>query len=65
MQSAGIRCGQLPEGWQKALDEPNSIMVKNLTRLMGEIQWWTLVPDQYHEVGINGFGNFGGEHYID
>jgi hypothetical protein len=52
------------EGWQKALDEPNSIMVKNLTRLMGEIQWWTLVPDQYHEVGINGYGNFGGEHYI-
>jgi len=52
------------EGWQKALDEPNSIMVKNLTRLMGEIQWWTLIPDQYHEVGINGFGNFGGEHYI-
>jgi hypothetical protein len=52
------------EGWQKALDEPNSIMVKNLTRLMGEIEWWTLIPDQNHEVGINGFGNFGGEHYI-
>jgi hypothetical protein len=52
------------EGWQKALDEPNSIMVKNLTQLMSEIQWWTLVPDQYHEVAINGFGNFGGEHYI-
>ncbi len=52
------------EGWENALEEPNSIMVKNLSRLMVEIPWWTLVPDQYHEVGINGFGNFGGEHYI-
>ncbi len=72
----GITCGitghavghsliyKYSEGWQKAMDDPNSQMVKNLTKLITEIKWWTLVPDQYHEVGINGFGNFGGEHYI-
>lgn len=52
------------EGWQKALDDPNSIVVKNLNSLLSEIKWWTLVPDQNHDVGIAGFGNFGGEHYI-
>jgi hypothetical protein len=52
------------DGWQKALDDPNSIVVKNLSSLVSEIAWWTLVPDQNHDVGINGFGNFGGEHYI-
>ncbi len=52
------------EGWQNALDEPNSIVVKNLSSLVSEIKWWTLVPDQNHDVGISGFGNFGGEHYI-
>jgi len=50
--------------WQKAMDDPNSLVVKNLSRLIGEIKWWTLVPDQSHEVGINGYGNFGGMHYI-
>ena len=52
------------EGWPKAMDDPNSLMVKNLAKLISEIKWWTLVPDQHHEVGINGYGNFGGEHYI-
>jgi len=52
------------EGWQKAMDDPNSWMVKNLSTLVNDIKWWTLVPDQYHEVGINGYGNFGGAHYI-
>jgi hypothetical protein len=52
------------DGWQKAMDDPNSLVVKNLATLLKEISWWTLVPDQYHDVGINGFGNFGGEHYI-
>jgi len=51
-------------GWQKAMDDPNSLMVKNLARLTNEIKWWTLVPDQSQEVAINGYGNFGGEHYI-
>jgi Protein of unknown function (DUF4038)/Putative collagen-binding domain of a collagenase len=52
------------DGWQKALDDPNSLMVKHLAKLTNEIKWWTLVPDQNKEVGINGYGNFGGEHYI-
>ena len=52
------------EGWRKAMDDPNSLMVKNLTQLTNEIKWWTLVPDQAQDVAINGYGNFGGEHYI-
>jgi hypothetical protein len=51
-------------GWQKAMDDPNSLMVKNLAKLIGEIEWWTLVPDQGQEVAVNGYGNFGGAHYI-
>ena len=51
-------------GWEKAMEDPNSLVVKNLAKLTGEIKWWTLVPDQSHEVGINGYGNFGGAHYI-
>jgi hypothetical protein len=51
-------------GWQKAMDDPNSLMVKNLAKLTNEIKWWTLVPDQGQEVAITGYGNFGGEHYI-
>ena len=46
------------EGWRKAMDHPNSLMVKNLTKLTNEIKWWTLVPDQGQEVAINGYGNF-------
>ena len=52
------------QGWQKAMNDPNSLMVKNLARLTSEIRWWTLIPDQGQEVAINGYGNFGGEHYI-
>ena len=51
-------------GWQKAMDDPNSLMVKNLARLTNEIKWWTLIPDQGQEVAINGYGNFGGAQYI-
>jgi hypothetical protein len=51
-------------GWQKAMDDPNSLMVKNLAKLISEIKWWTLIPDQSQEVAINGYGNFGGAHYI-
>ncbi len=52
------------DGWQYAMDDPNSLVVKNLHSLLSEISWWTLVPDQNHDMGIKGFGNFGGEHYI-
>jgi hypothetical protein len=46
------------------MDDPNSLMVKNLTKLTNEIKWWTLVPDQAQEVAINGYGNYDGTHYI-
>jgi hypothetical protein len=42
--------------WQSQLDTTATLQVKYLTNLFNQLQWWTLVPDQNHQVVIGGFG---------
>jgi hypothetical protein len=42
--------------WQSNLDTTATIQVKYLTNLFKQMQWWTLVPDQNHQVVTAGYG---------
>jgi len=42
--------------WQSNLDTTATLQVKYLTNLFNQIQWWTLVPEQNHQVVTAGYG---------
>jgi hypothetical protein len=44
--------------WQSQLDTAATLQVKYLTNLFNQFQWWTLVPDQSHQVVTAGFGTY-------
>jgi hypothetical protein len=46
--------------WQSQLDTTATLQVKYLTNLFNQLQWWTLVPDQNHQVVTTGYGTYSG-----
>jgi hypothetical protein len=44
--------------WQSQLDTTATLQVKYLTSLFNQIQWWTLVPEQNHQVVTAGYGTY-------
>jgi len=42
--------------WQSQLSTPATAQVALLTKLFDRFPWWTLVPDQNHQVVTGGFG---------
>lgn len=51
-------------GWQSALDSTGARDMKNLISLFASRHWFDLVPDQKHEVVIDGLGEFNGLDYL-
>src|SRR5262249_47570472 len=45
-------------GYSSSFDTAATLQVKYLTNLFNTLQWWTLVPDQSHQVVTAGFGNY-------
>ena len=56
--------------WKEALNDPGVFYVKHAVDLFKKIQWWRLIPDQFHEFLIDGYGTFnyrncpGGDDYV-
>jgi hypothetical protein len=50
-------------GWESALDSPGSVAMTHLGSLFASVPWWELVPDQAHEVVVDGLGEFRGLDY--
>ena len=49
---------RFPSGWKEHLDSPGIREFMYMKRLFVGLKWYDLVPDQAHEVVIDGFGTF-------
>jgi len=47
--------------WQTNLDTPGAAQQRVGTTFLRSIPWWTLVPDQSHQMLTGGFGTYNGE----
>jgi hypothetical protein len=52
------------EGWQDALNFQGSFAMMNWGKLFNSIKWYDLIPDQKHEIVIEGLGEFNGLDYL-
>jgi len=47
-------------GWQSYLDSPGALEIQYINPLFSGLSWWTLVPDQSHQVVTAGYGTANG-----
>jgi hypothetical protein len=52
------------KGWEIALNDRGSQDMATVAKFLGTIPWWTLVPDDKHEVIVRGIGEFNGMDYL-
>jgi len=50
-------------GWEAQLSSPGSTAMGHLRSLLDSIPWWDLVPDNDHELVVDGIGEFTGLDY--
>lgn len=51
-------------GWEAALDSVGALDMERLGRMFHSRPWYALVPDQKHEVVVDGLGEFRGLDYL-
>jgi Protein of unknown function (DUF4038)/Putative collagen-binding domain of a collagenase len=51
---------RFPSGWKERLDSPGIRELMHMKSLFAGLNWYDLVPDQAHEVVVDGFGTFAG-----
>jgi hypothetical protein len=47
-----------PSNWQSFLDSPGVLEMPYWTELFNAVSWWTLVPDQSHQIVTAGYGTY-------
>jgi hypothetical protein len=47
-----------PSNWQTFLDSPGVLEIPHWTKLCNAVSWWTLVPDQSHQIVTAGYGTY-------
>ena len=49
---------RFPSNWQTFLDSPGALELPYWSQLFNAVSWWTLVPDQNHQVVTAGYGTY-------
>jgi hypothetical protein len=49
---------QFRSGWSSDLNDPGAGEIKYLTGFFSPLPWWTLVPDQTHQIVTAGYGKY-------
>jgi Protein of unknown function (DUF4038)/Putative collagen-binding domain of a collagenase/Putative Ig domain len=49
-----------PSNWRSFLDSPGVLEMPHWVKLFNAVSWWTLVPDQLHQILTAGYGTYNG-----